>query len=91
MEEGVRDVQGLPLFAKPAPRQSYASMAGKPAPSSHEPPRQRNQAPVTLIYQGKKNNGRDGGEWEEEWGQKNDPKAKRREWPPGNAVLSTRR
>ena len=29
MGEGARDVQGLPLFAKPAPRQSYASMAGK--------------------------------------------------------------
>ena len=33
------------------PRQSYAPMAGKPAPSSHEPPRQWNQVPVTLIYQ----------------------------------------
>ena len=29
-------------------------MAGKPVPSSHEPPRQWNQAPVTLIYQWKK-------------------------------------
>ena len=29
MGEGARDVQRLPLFAKPAPRQSYASMAGK--------------------------------------------------------------
>ena len=29
MGEGARDVQGLPLFAKPASRQSYASMAGK--------------------------------------------------------------
>ena len=26
----------------------------KPAPSSHEPVHQRNQAPVTLIYQWKK-------------------------------------
>ena len=46
---GARDVQGLPPMARPAPRQSYAPMAGKPAPSSHEPPRQWNQAPVTLI------------------------------------------
>ena len=37
---GARDVQGLPPLAQPAPRQSYAPMAGKPAPSSHEPPRQ---------------------------------------------------
>ena len=37
---GARDVQGLPPMARPAPRQSYAPMAGKPAPSSHEPPRQ---------------------------------------------------
>ena len=29
-------------------------MAGKPAPSNHEPPRQWNQASVTLIYQWKK-------------------------------------
>ena len=50
MEEGARDVQGLPLFAKAGPRKSYASMAGKPAPPSHEPPRQWNQTPVTLIY-----------------------------------------
>ena len=28
---GAGDVQGLPLFAQLAPRQSYASMAGKPA------------------------------------------------------------
>ena len=49
MEVGARDVQGLPPLAQPAPRQSYAPMAGKPVPSSHEPPRQWNQAPVTLI------------------------------------------
>ena len=36
-------------------------MAGKPAPSSHEPPRQWSQAPVTLIYQWKNKWGRDGG------------------------------
>ena len=36
-------------------------MAGKPAPSSREPPRQSSQAPVTLIYQWKnKGGGRDG-------------------------------
>ena len=63
MEVGARDVQGLPPLAQPAPRQSYAPMAGKPAPSSHEPPRQWNQAPTTLIYQWRKKRGggRDGG------------------------------
>ena len=49
VEVGARDAQGLPPLAQPTPRQSYAPMAGKPAPSSHEPPRQWNQAPVTLI------------------------------------------
>ena len=29
---------------------SYAPMAGKPVPSSHDPPCQQTQAPVTLIY-----------------------------------------
>ena len=48
-------------MARPAPRQSYAPMAGKPAPSSHEPPRQWNQAPVTLINSGRIKGGRDGG------------------------------
>ena len=61
MEVGARDVQGLPLLAQPAPRQSYSPMAGKPAPSTHEPPRQWNQAPVTLIDQWKNKGGRDGG------------------------------
>ena len=51
VEVGVRDVQGLPPMAQPAPRQSYAPMAGKPMPSSHEPPHQWNQAPVTLSCQ----------------------------------------
>ena len=37
MEVGARDVRGLPVLAQPAPRQSYAPMASKPAPSSHEP------------------------------------------------------
>ena len=50
MEVGAQDIQGLPLLAQPAPRQSYVSMAGKSMPSSHEPPHQWNQAPVTLIY-----------------------------------------
>ena len=36
-------------------------MAGKPAPSSHEPPCQWSQAPVILIYQWKNKWGRDGG------------------------------
>ena len=40
VEIGARDVQGLPSLAEPTPRQSYAPMAGKPAPSSHEPSRQ---------------------------------------------------
>ena len=31
---------GASPLAQPAPRQSYAPMAGKLAPSSHEPPRQ---------------------------------------------------
>ena len=38
LEVGAGDVQGLPLLAQPAPRQSYAPMAGKPAPSSRETP-----------------------------------------------------
>ena len=50
MEVDAKDVRGLPLLAKPAPRQSYTPTAGKPAPSSHEPPRQGSQAPVTRIY-----------------------------------------
>ena len=50
---GARDVQGLPLFAQLAPRQCYASMAGKPTPSSHKSPRQWNEVPVTLICQWK--------------------------------------
>ena len=58
MEMGARDVQGLPLLTKPAARPSYASMAGKPAPSSHEPAQQWKQAPVTLINQW---NGKGGG------------------------------
>ena len=40
VEIGARDVQGLPSLAEPTPRQGYAPMAGKPAPSSHEPSRQ---------------------------------------------------
>ena len=36
MEVGAQTVQGLPLLTEPAPRQSYASMAGKPVSSSHE-------------------------------------------------------
>ena len=65
------DVQGLPPLAQPAPRQSYAPMAGKPVPSG-----QWNQAPVTLINSGRIKGG-------EGWGKKNDPKAKQREWPAG--------
>ena len=57
MEVGAQDIQGLPLLAQPAPRQSCVSMAGKPMPSSHESPCQWNQAPVTLIYQWKNKGG----------------------------------
>ena len=49
VEVGPRDVQGLPLLAKPGP--------GKPALSSHEHPRQWDQAPVTLTYQRKNKRG----------------------------------
>ena len=76
---GARDVQGLPLLAQLAPRQSYASMAGKPAPSSRKSQRQCNQVLVTLICQWK-NKGGGGGR---DRGRTNDLKAKRREWPPG--------
>ena len=48
-------------MARPTPRQSYTPMAGKPAPSSHELPRQWNQAPITLINSGRIKGGRDGG------------------------------
>ena len=58
---GAPDVQGLQLLAKPAPRQSYAPIAGKPVPSSHEPSCQWNQAPVMQIYQWKTERG-------QEWG-----------------------
>ena len=58
MEVGARDVHELPLLTKPAARPSYASMADKPSPSSHEPPQQWKQAPVTLINQW---NGKGGG------------------------------
>ena len=61
MEVGSQDVQGLPLLAQPAPRQSYAPMAGKPVPTSHKPSRQWNQAPVILIYHCKNKGGRKGG------------------------------
>jgi len=72
MEVGAQGVQGLPLFAQLVPRQSYASMAGKPAPSSHKSPRQWNQVPVTLICQWK-NKGVGGGE-RERWGENKWPK-----------------
>ena len=51
------------------PRQSYAPMAGKPSPSNHEPPRQWNQAPVTLIYRCQIKG-------EKRWGKRHNPKAK---------------
>ena len=54
MEVDAQDVQGRPLLAKPAPRQSYAPMAFKPPPSNHDFPLQRNQAPVTDLSVEKK-------------------------------------
>ena len=54
---GVQNVQGLPPLSQPTPRQSYAPMAGKPVHSSHEPSRQWNQPPATLIYQWKNKGG----------------------------------
>ena len=80
---GARDVQALPPLAQPAPRQSYAPMAGKPAPSSHEPTRQWKQAPVTPIYQWK--NKRRG----EGWGGKRMIQRLNEEDEQENAVLST--
>ena len=61
VEVGAQDVHGLPLLTKPANRQSYTPMVGKPVPSNYEPPHQWNQAPVTLIYQWKNKR------WEEGW------------------------
>ena len=62
MEVGAQGVQRLSLF-----------MAGKLMPSSHEPSHQWNQAPVTLIYQGKIKRKGGGGEG---WGRKHNPKTK---------------
>ena len=59
VEVGACSVQWLPLLAKPAPKQSYSPMAGKPELSSLELQHQWNQAPVTLIYQWK-NKGEEG-------------------------------
>ena len=75
---------GASTLAQPAPRQSYSPMAGKPAPFSHEPPRQWNQAPVTLIDKWKNKGGRDGGK---RMIQRLNEESRRQE----NAQLSTRR
>ena len=75
MEEGAQDVQET---------LSYAPMAGKPAPSSHEPSHQWNQAPATLIYQWKNKVLRDGGK---RMIQRLNKESGRQE----NAALSTRR
>ena len=75
VEVGAWDVQGLPPMAQSAPRQSYAPMACKPAPSCHEPSRQWNQAPVTRIYRGRIKGERDGG--------KRMIQRINEEWPPG--------
>ena len=60
VEVGAQDVQGLSPLAQPAPRLSYAPMAGKTVSSSHDPPCQWNQAPVALIYQWKNKGGGEG-------------------------------
>ena len=49
MKVGVHDDQGLALLSQSALRQCYALMAGKLAPSSHEPLHQWNQAPVGRV------------------------------------------
>ena len=84
MEVGARDVLGLPLFGHLAPRRSSACH-GKPAPSSHEPPRQWNQAPPTLIYQWKNKGVGGGGEGRERMIQRLNEESGRQE----NAVLRT--
>ena len=61
MEVGAQDFQGLPPLTQPAPRLSYAPMAGKLVPSSHKSLSQWNQAPVTLIYHWKNKGGGDEG------------------------------
>ena len=78
---GARDVQGLPLFAQLAPRQSYASMAGKPAPSVISPHAKGTRFPSHRLASGKIKGWGGGGE--RDGGRTNDLKAKRREWPPG--------
>ena len=83
VDVGAWDVQGLPPMAQPAHRQSYAPMAGKPAPSCHEPPGQWNQAPVTLIYRNK------GGGGGEEGGKRMIQRLNEESGRQENAVLST--
>ena len=82
VEVGARDVQRLPLLAQPAPRQGYTPMAGKPAPSSHKPPCQWSQAPVTLIYQWENKGG-------EGWGKRMIQKLSKESGRQENVVLST--
>ena len=61
MEEVPWD-EGLPLFAKPAPRQNYAPMAGKPTPSSRvPPPTEPGTCHTDLSVEKRKGWGRDGG------------------------------
>ena len=62
MVVGAGDVQGLPPLAQPAPRQSYAPMAGKPTPSSHEPPRQAEGTSNQKTTLGEKGEMRYGGD-----------------------------
>ena len=60
VEVGVWDVQGLPPMAQPAPRENYATMAGKPAPPAMSP-HANGTRHLSLIYQCKNKGGRDGG------------------------------
>ena len=54
MEVDAQDVQGLPLLAKPAPRQSHAPLAFEPPTSNHDFPLEQNQAPVADLSVEKK-------------------------------------
>ena len=57
MGVGAGDVMGFHLWHRQPLDRVNAPMAGKPAPSSHEPPHQWNLAPIILIYQWKEKGG----------------------------------
>ena len=50
---GCPGCSGASTLAQPAPRQSCAPMAGKPAPSSHEPPRPMPHEKTTETVKGR--------------------------------------